>query len=97
MSSIARDVYCVNKMAFFIIAIFWYSYANTRTANSNTKLNLNRRGDKPLGFQEIEASRLYIQSAYKSGKIVRHTLWPPLFSLLLSRPHGHSAAERSSQ
>ena len=43
-------------------------------------LTLNRPGDKPLGFQEIEAPRIYTRkSAYESGKIASHTLRPPLF------------------
>ena len=45
--------------------------------NMEVKRSLYRPG-KALGLQEFQAPRISRQSAYKSGKVVSHTHWPPL-------------------
>ena len=54
--------------------------------------------DRLLGLQEVEAPRVFRQSAHEVGKVVRPTHQPPLpgthFCYRLSRPQGYSAAGR---
>jgi len=62
--------------------------------------------DRLLGLQEVEAPRVFRQSAHEVGKVVRPTPQPPFpppppgdipgihFCYRLSRPQGYSAAGR---
>ena len=62
--------------------------------------------EKPLGLHEVETARIVRQSAHEGGKVVSLRFRPPLppgnilgthLCYRLSRPQGHSAAEKLSQ